>query len=82
MRVITCAVVVAWGLCAPASAKTKQSVGVVKAERRPIEKSLDLVGRIEAVNRVEIRARVQGFLEAVLFEEGDPINDPLHRIDG
>jgi membrane fusion protein (multidrug efflux system) len=58
-------------------------VGVVKAERRPIEKSLDFVGRIEAVNRVEIRARVQGFLEAVLFKEGDPIQEgsPLYRIE-
>jgi membrane fusion protein (multidrug efflux system) len=53
------------------------------AERRPIEKTLDFVGRIEAVNRVEIRARVQGFLEAMLFKEGDPIkeNAPLYRIE-
>ena len=27
-----------------------------------------------AVNRVEIRARVTGFLEAVLFREGDPVD--------
>jgi hypothetical protein len=30
-------------------------VGVVKAEHRPIEKTLDFVGRVDAVNRVEIR---------------------------
>ena len=46
-------------------------VGVVQAELRPIAKTLDFVGRVEAINRVEIRARVTGYLEAVLFKEGD-----------
>jgi membrane fusion protein, multidrug efflux system len=32
------------------------------------------VGRVEAINRVEIRARVKGYLEAVLFKEGDLVN--------
>jgi membrane fusion protein (multidrug efflux system) len=63
------------GLVAPGGAQQTQPaaipVGVVKAEHKSIEKTLDFVGRIEAVNRVEIRARVQGFLEAVLFKEGD-----------
>jgi membrane fusion protein (multidrug efflux system) len=55
----------------------------VKAERRPIEKTLDFVGRVEAVNRVEIRARVQGYLEAVLFNEGDEVKEgtPLYHIE-
>jgi membrane fusion protein, multidrug efflux system len=71
---------------APAGAQqTPQAipVGVVKAEHRPIEKTLDFVGRVEAVNRVEVRARIQGFLEAVLFKEGDPIKEgsPLYRIE-
>ena len=87
MRIATCTVFLLCGLVAPADAQQTQPaavpVGVVKAERRPIEKTLDFVGRIEAVNRVEIRARVQGFLEAMLFKEGDPIkeNDPLYRIE-
>jgi membrane fusion protein, multidrug efflux system len=49
------------GLVAHAAAQRTRPafpVGVVKAEHRPIEKTLDLVGRVEAVNRVEIRARV------------------------
>jgi membrane fusion protein (multidrug efflux system) len=50
------------GLVAHAAAQQTRTAaipgGVVKAEPRPIEKSLDLVGRVEAVNRVEIRARV------------------------
>jgi hypothetical protein len=32
-------------------------VGTVNAERKPIEKTHDFVGRVEAINRVEVRAR-------------------------
>src|ERR1700736_1735124 len=87
MRIAICTVFVICGLAAPAGAQQTQPaaipVGVVKAEHRPIEKTLDFVGRVDAVNRVEIRARVQGFLEAVLFKEGDPIREgaPLYRIE-
>jgi membrane fusion protein (multidrug efflux system) len=58
-------------------------VGVVKAERTPITKTMRFVGRVEAVNRVEVRARVTGFLEGVLFREGDLIQKgaPLYRIE-
>jgi membrane fusion protein (multidrug efflux system) len=58
-------------------------VGVVKAERRPIAQSGEYVGRVEAISRVEIRARITGFLEEVLFKEGDLIKEgaPLYRIE-
>jgi membrane fusion protein (multidrug efflux system) len=58
-------------------------VGTVAAEKRPITKALDFVGRVEAINRVEIRARVKGYLEAVLFKEGDVVKEgtPLYRIE-
>src|SRR6478752_3919503 len=52
---------------------TTVAVGVVKAERRPIAKAGDFVGRVEAISRVEIRARIAGFLEKVL--EGDLIKE-------
>jgi membrane fusion protein, multidrug efflux system len=87
MRATICTAFMICGLVAPADAQQTPPaaipVGVVKAERRPIEKTRDFVGRVEAVNRVEIRARVQGFLEAVLFKEGDPIQEgaPLYRIE-
>jgi membrane fusion protein, multidrug efflux system len=87
MRTAFCTVFLLCGLVAPAVAQQTPPaaipVGVVKAEHKSIEKTLDFVGRVEAVNRVEIRARVQGFLEAVLFKEGDPIRegDPLYRIE-
>src|SRR5450631_4458663 len=87
MRTAICTVFIICALLAPAVAQQTPSaaipVGVVKAEHKSIEKTLDFVGRIEAVNRVEVRARVQGFLEAVLFKEGDPIKEgaPLYRIE-
>ena len=58
-------------------------VGTVTAEKRPVAKALDFVGRVEAINRVEVRARVKGYLEAVLFKEGDMVQEgaPLYRIE-
>jgi membrane fusion protein (multidrug efflux system) len=58
-------------------------VGVAKAERKPIAKAGDFVGRVEALSRVEIRARITGYLEEVLFKEGDLIKEgtPLYRIE-
>ena len=48
-------------------------VSVVAAEKKPVTKSLDFVGRVEAIQRVEIKARVTGYLEKVAFKEGDLI---------
>lgn len=59
------------------------AVGTVTAQRKALDKALDFVGRVEAVGRVEVRARVTGYLEAVLFTEGDPVKAgaPLYRIE-
>jgi membrane fusion protein (multidrug efflux system) len=59
------------------------AVGTVYAELKPVADTADFVGRIEAIERVEIRARVKGFLEAVLFKEGDLVKEgqPLYRIE-
>jgi membrane fusion protein, multidrug efflux system len=58
-------------------------VGTVYAERKPITQSRDFVGRIEAIDRVSIQARVKGYLEAVLFKEGDVVKKgaPLYEIE-
>ena len=58
-------------------------VGVVKAEKKPIAKTFEFVGRVEAINRVDVRARVTGYLEDVLFKEGDMVKEgaPLYRIE-
>ncbi len=62
---------------------TAIAVGTVAAERKAIARSGVLVGRVEAIQRVEIRARVTGYLEEVLFKEGDLIKEgaPLYRIE-
>lgn len=50
-------------------------VGTVAAEKRAITQSADFVGRIEAVNRVDVRARVTGYLEDVLFKDGATVTE-------
>jgi membrane fusion protein, multidrug efflux system len=87
MRQVFCTILVAFALSSPTLAQqqppTAVPVGVVKAERRPIAQSGEYVGRVEAISRVEIRARITGFLEEVLFKEGDLIKEgaPLYRIE-
>ena len=56
---------------------------MVKAELKPISKTKDFVGRVEAINRVQIMARVKGFLEDVKFKEGDLVKEgaPLYLIE-
>jgi membrane fusion protein, multidrug efflux system len=49
-------------------------VGTVAAELRPITKATEFVGRVEAMKRVDIRARVTGFLQEILFKGGDFVN--------
>jgi membrane fusion protein (multidrug efflux system) len=83
-------VLVLIGLCSlavPANAQQAQpqavAVGTVYSEKKPIAKSLDIVGRVEAIERVEVKARVTGYLEAMLFKEGDLIKEgaKLYRIE-
>lgn len=86
MRLTMCALALVPVLVVAAAAQQAPPtvpVGTVMAERKPITKTLDFVGRVEAINRVEVRARVTGYLEAVLFKEGDMIQEgaPLYRIE-
>ncbi|MDH2348791.1 efflux RND transporter periplasmic adaptor subunit [Bradyrhizobium sp. SSUT77] len=59
------------------------AVGVVEATRRPITETSEFLGRIEAVNRVNVVARVTAFLERRLFDEGAEIKkgDELYRLE-
>jgi membrane fusion protein (multidrug efflux system) len=58
-------------------------VATVYAERQSIANTRDFVGRVEATDRVDVRARVQGYLEQVLFKEGDIVKkgDQLYQIE-
>jgi len=52
---------------------TPPAVGAVRAERQQITQSDEFIGRIQAVNRVALVARVTGFLEKRLFVEGTEV---------
>lgn len=59
------------------------AVGIVEASRRPVTESTEFIGRIEAINRVELRARITGFLETRNFTEGSEVEEGalLYRIE-
>ena len=87
MRLIVCAILAIYGPALPAYAQQGAPatipVATIKAERKAIANSAEFVGRVEAINRVEIKARVTGYLEAELFKEGDFIKEgaPLYHIE-
>ncbi len=59
------------------------AVGVIEAIKRPIIQTNEFLGRIEAVNRVAIVARVTAFLDKRLYTEGAEVklNDPLYMLE-
>ena len=77
----------AFGLVALVAAHAQQpvapTVSVIAAEKRPVTESARFVGRIEAVERVDIRARVIGYLEDVHFQDGQLVKTgaPLYHIE-
>jgi membrane fusion protein, multidrug efflux system len=62
---------------------TPPAVGVVRVARQQITESHEFIGRIQAVGRVALVARVTGFLEKRLFVEGAEINkgDLLYQLE-
>jgi membrane fusion protein (multidrug efflux system) len=58
-------------------------VGVVEATRKPVTQSSEYVGRIQAVERVHLIARVAAFLDQRFFTEGAEVkkDDPLYRLE-
>ncbi len=59
------------------------AVGVRPAAMKGVNESFEFVGRIKAVNKVDVRARVEGFLEKILFREGQDVKagDLLYQIE-
>ncbi|MCU0945914.1 MAG: efflux RND transporter periplasmic adaptor subunit [Rubritepida sp.] len=49
------------------------AVGVVEARRQPVMEFSEFIGRVESISRVDIRARVTGFLEERRFREGTEV---------
>jgi RND family efflux transporter MFP subunit len=48
-------------------------VTVVHPERRMVTEYLEYTGNTQAINTVQLQARVQGFLEKVFFKDGDVV---------
>ncbi len=65
------------------SAPQAPAVVVAAAERQAVAESAEFVGRVEALEKVEIRARVTGFLGDRYFQEGQMVKqgDKLFSID-
>lgn len=75
------------GVATPAFAQRPPAgppaVGVTKAETLPITETNSFVGRIQAINRVDLVARVTAFLEQQKFVEGNEVKsgDLLYQLE-
>jgi membrane fusion protein (multidrug efflux system) len=49
------------------------AVSIVTVNVEDIAQNVEFIGRIEAIQQVDLRARVQGFLEKVTFTEGQDV---------
>lgn len=74
-------------VAAPALAQEPPSgppaVGVVRAERRPVTETNEFIGRVQAINRVDVVARVTAFLDKVEFTDGAEVKagQVLYRLE-
>jgi membrane fusion protein, multidrug efflux system len=57
----------------PAAAAPPPAVSVVEVEPQDVTPRAQFTGRVAAIDTVDLRARVQGFLEQRLFIEGDDV---------
>src|SRR5262249_62360826 len=66
-----------------AAPPAKPAVGVRPAAMKGVSQSFEFVGRIKATDKVELRARVEGFLEKRHFREGQDVKagDLLYQIE-
>lgn len=67
----------------PGASTTLPSVSVAHPVSRPVVEVRRYTGRLQAAQRVEVRARVKGYLNRVLFEEGADVlqGRELYEID-
>ena len=59
------------------------AVSVRLAAMKGVSQSFEFVGRVKAIEKVDLRARVEGFLEKVLFREGQDVKtgELLYQIE-
>jgi len=68
---------------AAAASVPAAAVGVRLVVQKGVSQSFEFVGHIKAIDKVELRARVEGFLEKRLFHEGQFVKagDLLYQIE-
>src|SRR5215469_6499636 len=70
--IIVCGILV--GLVSPAYAQAPPPAVLVQtATLRPLAAQSEFIGRVQALEKVDLRARVQGFLGARKFKDGDHV---------
>jgi RND family efflux transporter MFP subunit len=81
--IVACQPVAGTAQASTAGAPPAPSVTVAAVQQRSMEQHTAQVGRVEAAQRVDIRPRVAGHVDAVLFREGELVRagQPLFRID-
>lgn len=67
----------------PGAGAALPEVTVARALLRPVSNSADFTGRVQAVDSVQVRPRVGGYVDSVAFKEGALVHkgDVLFRID-
>lgn len=85
-RLLTLPVAAAWFAATPALAQQDApppAVTAVSVERRNVAEQFEFIGRVEAVQTVDLRARVAGYLMEPTFQEGDTVTEGavLFRIE-
>ena len=70
-------------LPASLAAQTATTVGTAKVRIDDVSPRHEFVGRVEAVGAVDIRTRIEGFIDQRLFDEGTLVEagQPLFQID-
>ena len=83
LYLVLVAVVLAQFAPARAEQTPPPAVGVIRVERRPITETSEFLGRVQAINRVDLSARVTAFLEKRLFTEGAEVGegDLLYQLE-
>ncbi|MBN8893141.1 MAG: efflux transporter periplasmic adaptor subunit, partial [Rhodospirillales bacterium] len=89
MRIVPLALLAAMGWLAATPAQAQfgpggpPAVGVVTVRQRPMVESSEFVGRVLATDRVDLVARVTGFIQERLFTEGSEVDkgELLYRLE-
>lgn len=68
---------------APPAAPPPPVVQVMEVTKKKIARSATFIGQLDSPQNVEVRARVESFLDKILFKEGEEVKegDPLFELD-